>query len=114
MTTKRSLRSWPRSSISLKTSIIGSDFIRPLATCRRLSLKPRFHHKYFLNYLCHFRGALQSLFLLLRVKPPLIIALFTTPDDESSNPRLGVTSSSLAVTLIPHLPLFSLMFPALV
>src|SRR5712692_1578861 len=59
MTTKRSLRSWPRSSISLKTSIIGSDFIRPLATCRRLSLKPRFHHKYFLNYLCHFRGALH-------------------------------------------------------
>ncbi len=60
MTTKRSLRSWPRSSISLKTSIIGSDFIQPLATCRRLSLKRRFHHQYFLNYLCHFRGSLQS------------------------------------------------------
>src|SRR5258708_37079874 len=60
MTTIRSLRSWPRSSISSKRSIIGSDFIPPSATCRRLSLKPRFHHQYFLNFLCHFRGALQT------------------------------------------------------
>jgi transposase InsO family protein len=57
--TIRSLRSWPRSSISSKQSIIGSDFIPPSATCRPLGLKPCVHHQYFLNYLCHFRGALQ-------------------------------------------------------
>jgi len=51
----------------LKTSIIGSDFIRPLATCRRLSLKRRFHHQYFLNYLYHFRGALHFDLVIVRV-----------------------------------------------
>ncbi len=57
----RSPRSWPRSSISSKRSIIGSDFTRPSATCRQSSLKLRFHHHYFLNFLCHFRGALRSI-----------------------------------------------------
>src|SRR6266568_511251 len=61
MTMKRWPRSWPRSSISSKQSIIGSDFTRPSAICRQSSLKLRFRHHYFLNFLCHFRGALQSL-----------------------------------------------------
>lgn len=38
----------------------GSDFTRPSAIVRRLSLKLRFHHQYFLNCSCHFRGALQA------------------------------------------------------
>src|SRR5258706_865809 len=58
---KRSPRSWLRSSISSKQSIIGSDFTRPSATGHRSSLKLRFRHHYFLNFLCHFRGALQPL-----------------------------------------------------
>jgi transposase InsO family protein len=47
-----------------KASIIGSDFIRPSATCRQPSLKRRFHHQYFLNYLCHFRAEPHHLLLI--------------------------------------------------
>src|SRR6266478_6204481 len=59
MTMKRWPRSWPRSSISSKRSIIGSGFTRPSAICHRSNLKLRFRHHYFLNFLCHFRGALH-------------------------------------------------------